>query len=206
MYDTHQRTIEQYAKANANNWFKVIQFVLLTIQQPLWQVPKQMRQVNREGRDANCLWGIKGPAWTWHNENKNKTYDYAMLLDSVNPNPEWAAHDLLMYIADLPGLGLAKGGFLAQCVFGLVGCLDSHNVARFNLSMSQVSASAFKSAKTLETKRRKVSDYLALCQELGGCQGLWDSWCDYLYERNPDGGHYANAFAVSAIHCEALGL
>jgi hypothetical protein len=206
MYDMHQVKIERYAKANADNWFKTIQFVLLTIQQPLWQIPEQMKLVNAKGSEAHCLWGVKGRAWAWHQERMHETYDYAMMLDQSEPNPEYAAHDVLMYLASLPGLGLAKGGFLAQCVFGLVGCLDSHNIERFNLSKSQVSASAFKQAKTVTTRQRKVTQYLDLCNELGGCKGLWDSWCSYVYERNAHTMRYDSAMHVSATHCEALGI
>lgn len=206
MFDTHQIKIERNAKANADNWFKTIQFVLLTIQQPLWQMPEQMTLVNSKGVQANCLWGVKGAAWAWHKERMHKTYNHAMMLDQAQPNPEYAAKDILMYLASLPGLGLAKGGFLAQCAFGLAGCLDSHNVERYGLVKSQVNASAFKGAKTITTKQRKVDDYLALCQELGGCKGLWDSWCDYVYQRNAHTMRYDSAMHVSAIHCEALGI
>lgn len=206
MFDIHQATIERYAKANAENWFKTIQFVLLTIQQPLWQIPNQMELVNRQGAEANCLWGMKGVGWAWHKEHMHETYDHAMLINHIHPNPEHAASELLLYLAGLPSLGLVKAGFVAQLAFGLVGCLDTHNLFRFGLSESEFKSSSFKGAKTITTKQRKVNHYIAVCNDLGGARGLWNSWCAYVYERNAYALRYDSAFAVSAMHCEALGL
>lgn len=206
MFLNHQPSIEKFAKQNENNFFDVVQFVLLTIQQSLYSVPLQMREVKREGIKSSYLWGVKGQAWKWHSENKARIFDNFMLIDQVNPNPDFAASELMLYAASLPGLGLAKGGFLVQLAFGLAGCLDSHNVERYGLSRSQVSAHAFKNARTPKTRHNKVNDYLALCAELGGTKGLWDSWCTYVYNKQGHQGHYESAHHVSALHCEALGL
>jgi hypothetical protein len=206
MFTNHQPKIKAYAIKNGDNFFKVIQFVLLTIQQPLHSIPFQMTLVDSEGLAANCLWGVKREAWLWHKKNKNFVYDHAMLLDHIHVNPGHAASELLIYFASLPGLGLAKGGFLAQLTFGLVGCLDSHNVERYGLAKSQVSASAFKRAKTPTTRHAKVNQYLDLCLELGGCEGLWNSWCEYVYTKQAHQGYYNSAHHVSELHCTALGI
>jgi hypothetical protein len=126
-----------------------------------------------------------------------------MLLNDVHPNPEHAAHELLNYFASLPGLGLVKGGFLAQLVFGLVGCIDTHNLTRFNVRPYDVAARAFKSAKTSATRNRKIEVYLDICAKLGGCAALWDGWCEYVYARNR-GDYYTSAQQVSQMHVDAI--
>lgn len=205
MFENHQPKIARFAARNPDNFFQVIQFVLLTIQQPLHRMPLDMAEVNKKGADASCLWGGKLSAWRHHSANRSKVYDMAMTLNDVHPNPADAEKEVLNYLASLPGLGLVKGGFVAQLAFGLVGCLDSHNVERYGLERSQVSAYAFKSAKTQKSRDAKLDAYLSLCHELGGCEGLWNSWCEYVFSRNR-GNVYDSAYHVSAVHCEAFGL
>lgn len=205
MFTNHQPKIAKFAARNPDNFFQVIQFVLLTIQQPLLRMPLDMREVNKRGADASCLWGVKLQAWRYHGINRGTVYDTALQLNDTNPNPYEAEKAVLGYLATLPGLGLVKGGFVAQLAFGLAGCLDTHNVVRYNLSRSQVSACAYKSAKTQKSRDAKLDAYLGLCHEFGGCEALWDSWCEHVFSRNR-GDVYDSAYHVSAVHCEAFGL
>lgn len=205
MFANHQPKIAKFAARNPDNFFQVLQFVLLTIQQPLHRMPLDMHEVNKRGIDASCLWGVKAMAWRKLSEIRGKVYETSMLLNDVNPNPYEAEKALLTYLASLPGLGMVKGGFVAQLAFGLVGCLDTHNMVRYNLTPSQVSAKSFKNAKTDKTRNAKIEAYLGLCHEFGGCEALWNSWCEYVFSRNR-GDVYESAYHVSAVHCEALGL
>jgi hypothetical protein len=204
MFANHQKRIQKYAQENADNFFRVIQFVLLTIQQPLHRMPSDMEAVDTKGVEANCLWGMKGHAWVYFNANRQEVYEQAMLAYDSSADPDLQAEALLTYLASLPGLGLVKAGFVAQCAFGLVGCLDTHNVNRYNLNQSAFRASSFKKAKSPALRQRKVRDYLALCAKLGGCAALWDTWCEYVY--NKDSVNYASAYEVSEVHCLALSV
>lgn len=205
MFINHQPIIGNYARKNSQNFFQVLQFTLLTIQQSLHSVPYMMAEVNREGINSGYLWGIKGIAWENMSGRKNEVYDHAMAAYDGSADPHTQARELILYLASLPGLGLVKGGFVAQLAFGLVGCLDSHNAKRFGLTRSQLSANAFKCARSHATRYAKVDGYLSLCYELGGCAALWDSWCEYVADRNTF-NVYGNAHDVSAMHCDALGL
>jgi hypothetical protein len=206
MFAEHQPIIEKFAKKNEDNFFQVLQFVLLTIQQPLWRLPSMMKDANENGLQCRDLWGVKADGWRFAKANKVLIYENAMAIDHAYPDPEAASRELLIYFASLPGLGLVKGGFLAQLAFGLCGCLDTHNVLRFNLTPSQVKASAFKGLKTVAGKQHKVDMYLELCEELGGVAGLWDSWCAHVHSKSRFGYYYRDAHHVSMIHCEAFGL
>jgi len=206
MFNNHQPLIGKFAVKNENNFFQVLQFVLLTIQQPLFRAVEDMQVVNDKGLDAPCLWGVKAQAWRKLGDIRGKVFEHAMLLNDVHPNPDHAASELLAYFASLPGLGLVKGGFVAQLAFGLVGCLDTHNINRYGLKQSAFSAHSYKGAKTIQTKQRKVNHYLELCANLGGCEGLWDSWCEYVHTSSMFGNTYENADHVSAMHCHAFGI
>jgi hypothetical protein len=206
MFDTHQPLISKFAIQNEDNFFQVLQFVLLTIQQPLFRAVIDMDVVNEDGIEARCLWGGKLAAWVKLKEEKTKVYDHCMLLNDVHPNPEHASSELLGYLASLPGLGLVKGGFVAQLAFGLVGCLDTHNINRYGLKKSSFAAHAYKGARTPQTRHKIVNRYLAVCSTLGGVQGLWDSWCEYVNTSTMFRGTYESAEHVSAMHCKAFGI
>lgn len=205
MFENHQPIIGNFARKSPDNFFQVLQFVLLTIQQSIHQTPEMMQDVNKKGFQSRFLWGVKAYAWQDLNARKGEVYDMAMTIYDAHANPEHASAELLFYLASLPGLGLVKGGFVAQLAFGLVGCLDTHNANRFNLTRSQLSAYAFKSAKTAKSKYAKVHTYLGLCQELGGCAKLWDSWCKYVADKDTYSTG-STAMQISKLHCDALGL
>ena len=208
MFAIHQNSIQNYAKQNADNLFQVTQFVLLTIQQPLFNVPTMMQDVNQHGGNSVYLWGVKRTAWEWHNEHRQEVFDKLMMIDHCHVNPEHLANEALLYLASLSGLGLVKAGFVAQLVLGVAGCLDTHNVAQYGLKQSAFNASRFKQAKTAKTRQALVSNYLALCARLGGAAGLWDKWCNYVHDKTIANGftRYNSGFDVSAMHCTALGL
>lgn len=206
MFNTHQNSIQNFAKLNADNLFKVTQFVLLTIRQPLFNVPATMADVNQHGGDSVYLWGVKRIAWEWHSEHRQEVFDRLMMIDHCNPDPAYAANEALLYLASLSGLGLVKAGFVAQLVLGVAGCLDTHNVNKYGLKASAFAAYRFKKAKTQKTRQRLVSDYLALCTKLGGAAGLWDNWCAHVANNSLFKGQFDDAEHASAMHCTALGL
>lgn len=203
MFETHQPIIGEYARASAANMARVYKFVLATIQQPLNMTPDIVADFEREGAASRYAFGVKADALRWIDDNAERVHGLAMLLWDSVADPDIAERELIGYFASLPGLGIVKGGFLAQLCFGVGGCLDMHNVARFGLNASRFNASRFKRAKTPRTRCAIVSEY---CETLAACGGsalLWDEWCAYVAERDKA---YTNAFAVSELHCTALGL
>lgn len=195
MFATHQPRIAAYAGASPDAFADVAVFVLLTIQEPLKRVPEYAERV-RHG-DTDPLWGIKrrGAEWAWGHaaEWSARAAQWARAGDDIG---------LLLELAECPGLGAVKAGFLAQLAFGRVGCLDTHNLARFNLKPD---AFTLRAKMTPQLRERKARAYVAQCAELGGCEYLWDSWCAYVAAQTrfeyPGG-----AFEVSAFHCRALNL
>lgn len=208
MFDNHQSRIAAYAKQGPDQFARVVTFVYTTIQQSLDTVPGAMKDIDREGIDSKFLWGFKRDAFEYMRANKAAIYDDAMEL-SLIPDPEIAERELLAYFGQMPGLGLVKAGFVLQLCFGLGGCIDTHNITRFQVMAGRKSlpafmrATAYKRAKPA-TRAAHLSAYQALLKQAGGCAGLWDDWCIYLRSRAP--AKYHSADYVSELHCTALGV
>jgi hypothetical protein len=163
MFAIHQNKVRNYAARGPVEFGRVLSFVLLTVQQPLDTVPSAMKDVDREGIESKYLWGFKRDAYEYMQKNKEQIYSDAMNLASI-PDPEIAERELLAYFAAMPGLGLVKAGFVLQLCFSLGGCIDTHNVKRFECDNGRRSlpqflrASEFKSAKP-STKARFLNQY-----------------------------------------------
>jgi hypothetical protein len=183
---------------------QVLQFVILTVRQPLEGITEQMESVNQEGAGSHFLWGWKRDAFANIDEHQDTIYRDAMAIWSGYIEPAAIEKELLRYFADLPGFGLAKAGFVIQLCFGLSGCIDSHNLARFNISYEDIAASRFKRAKTPKTRNRLLDLYCELVHQCGGTAALWDGWCEYVAGQRP-AAFTGGAHEVSALHCEAIG-
>jgi len=198
MFATDQKQIALYARQSPANFARVYKFVIATVQQPLHTVGRALASFEEEGSASKFAFGFKGPAIDFIDANAADVWEIA---DALSLHGEGEA--LLSYLADLPGLGPVKGGFLAQLVWGLVGCLDSHNIARFGLNETAFKAFRFKRAKGAATRQKLIRDYIALCKELGGCAALWDTWCEYVAAR--DTVNYPGGAAhVSRFHSEFI--
>jgi len=204
MFDTHQKTISEYAQACPDNFAKVHQFVLLTIRTPLYRVPQDTKTAQRGGPEALAvLWGWKHEAYNHAEVHARETLSY---LEHVHADATAGDHDrtgaMLEYLADMPGLGLVKAGFITQLCYGLGGCLDTHNLARFNIPPRTFEG--FKRKRTIKGRRAMIARYLEACDKSGGTEALWDTWCEHVANKYPD--IYKNADHVSELHCEALNL
>jgi len=197
MFDEHQRVIGR------DNMARVYTFVLMTVQQQLHTVPDMMRDIDTNGDQSRFLWGFKIHAYDWIQENKDEVFEKAMDISIGRAEPKQRAKDLLTYFAGLPGLGLIKAGFICQLVFGCVGCLDTHNLKRFNINPSRFKASKFKDGGT-RRRRELVEDYCDAVWKRGGCAALWNGWCEYVAMKQPN--YYKDANAVSKMHLIAIGV
>lgn len=197
MFKKHQVQVELYAGKSPDNLARVIAMVLLSIQQQWITVGRQLQDLDRLSLDSKFLFGSKREGWEYVIANKKVLYDAVQNFKKEKISVE----ELLVELASIPGIGLVKAGFIAQLTTGKVGCLDCHNLRRFNLS-----ASTFKVGRnvTYNTFLKKASLYVLLCKELGGSEYLWDSWCDALAAKYPN--TYENGDAVSELHCTHLSI
>lgn len=199
MFQNHQTVISQAALSDKSGKTlgKVMTMVILSIQQPFHQIDKMMLDVEKNGIDSKYLWGMKKPAYEYILQNRKS------ILKSMRDYQAGKIElsELLLIVQSCPSLGLVKAGFVLQLVMGETGCLDVHNLRRFGLE-----ASTFKFGKNAKyaLMKRKAELYIETCEKLGGCEYLWDSWCNYLAERNPN--HYRDGNHVSELHATAMGL
>lgn len=203
MFKRDQARIARYAGASPDNLTRVLQFVILTIRQPLHRMAADFDTIELGGNDAlGVLFGWKFEAYN-HVYTKRRTItSYVEHVARVGLSDRDHAIALIEYFADLPGFGIVKAGFAAQLLAGVGACLDSHNIERYGLRAADFAR--FKTLRTAKARQRKVARYVDLCMELGTSQEHWDSWCEYVADNQPK--IYQSADIVSRCHCQALGL
>jgi len=155
---------------------------------------KQMQDVDDNGLQSPYLFGWKRSGLAFVRANAST------LRETLKAVPEgYGDAQALLDVATVPGLGLVKAGFVLQLVTGSAGCIDSHNMERFGLN-----ANAFKYGASASDalKRKKALAYLDACWKAGGCESLWNGWCDYVAAYHPK--HWQSGFDVSAMHQSAI--
>jgi len=194
----------------------VILFVLLTIQAGLSTVKGQLKKVDEDGFRANCLWGKKADGLRYARDNKDFLYGrlYKIIQTHGYASTEGCVAAIELFIT-IPNLGLVKAAFVAQCLGFDVACLDSHNLARFGIPVSQVKDNP--KAK-IETRRKKWTSYVQLCRDLADANNVddiahglcstateywWNSWCSYvagnIANRSLDSGDIVSRYHVECI-------
>lgn len=218
MFTTHQRRISDYARKSPENMARVLKFVILTIRNRMHNLPADMETLDTGGQVADeingILYGFKRDSVNQIDAEAESLYAQAESIVYHATSEREAAESLLGLFTGIHGLGLAKAGFACQLIYGISACLDSHNIARFNIPWSHMKSSGLKSAKTLKTRRKWISRYCDYVENCGGTESLWDSWCEFVYTRPDETGFkmngnkaaYKSAFHVSSLHCESLGL
>lgn len=156
-----------------------------------------VESVERYG--VNSIWPSaaqkRGIAWLQSTKG-------AELFDTL-ANNEMVRHApaiALAHATQCPALGLAKGGFLCQLMGIDVGCLDTHNVDRFEIPRDRV---RLRKEASLQARARSIAAYVRLCADLGGSVALWGGWCEYLATMYPD--TYHSGADVSARHVAYVG-
>jgi hypothetical protein len=204
MFASHQPIIGDWARRSPDNFRDVLRFVIATVQQSIETVPDIVADFRTLGSESRFAFDWKARALDYYAEHGETVHGQALAIwEAHKASPGSGAAELTGFFAELPGFGLVKGGFVVQMVFGVSACLDSHNMARFGVNPGRYSAAAYKGLKKPESKAARAAEYVALCNQLGGSAGLWDSWCDYVASLRPD--TFESGFDVSRIHVDALG-
>ena len=193
MFNPDQQRVQEWC-CNPRRFVGVGTMVLLSIRQPWATVGEQLREVRLEGAKAQGLWGFKSSGYEYLQLHKDALY--AKVRDVRAGRREVSS--MLRHFLKVPGLGLAKAGFLAQLTTGTAGCLDSHNLERFGLQGEsfRIRRRATDAAQIQEIDD-KISFYLAICDACGGARLLWDEWCHYVYHRRTQ---FRSAEDVSRRH------
>lgn len=165
MYQEHVKLLKAHGLASPKGLADLCVFALLSIRQPFRSVPKAMQDVGRKGENSRFLWGWKldGYRAAYGDEGK-ALYNELKAIDS----PELAIGAVYKAI---PGLGIAKGAFVAAMLGHDCGCLDSRNAGKHRIDMRYFRA---------DLSHPRILEYVVLCDTLGGAEVLWNEWCcDY---------------------------
>lgn len=224
MFAQHQPKISVFARQNPDNFARVLRFVVLTIRNRLFNLPADMETLHaalygESGQYSDSdirgiLMGSKAAAVAQIDTEKDGLFWQAESIVYHAETERDAARELIRLFATIHGIGIAKAGFCAQLIYGVGGCLDGHNLERFGINPNCVRSSNYKGLKTLKNRDKMLDNYLDICEKFGGCESLWDSWCEYVFARPDDTGRkmngnksaYKSADHVSALHCESLGI
>lgn len=215
MFDNHQPCISRYARSGPDALARVMQFVVLTVRTPLYNVKADIETAQAGGPEAmRVLFGWKHEAFYTVWEKRRELFE---TLESIwHPDPKrfyvTEGHvRMLQAVCAIPGFGPVKAGFVLQLAYGISGCLDTHNLRRFNLPKGAFAGYKARTGKgKLAMLRRyvralhKVTNTSRYGDPTAPTRALWDTWCEYVYSRQP--AKYANASAVSWEHCRALGV
>lgn len=160
----------------------------LSAQQPWHRVPGMLLDVQREGLMSSHLFAWKQDTYRWISDDTNLDW----LWSALQSDDVIEAMDA---VTTVPGLGLAKGGFVVQLATGAVGCIDTHNARRYDVPPAFL---RFDKCVSARTKLTKIQTYVDLCNRIGGSEYLWYEWCKLISAKNRR--RFPTAKSVSEQH------
>ena len=198
MFADHQPIISRYGRSGVDGFRRVVLFAMLSAHVHLWRMPGIMRQVDKHGLEApDVLWGCRFEGC------RRLALQAPALFRECEGLATWGADGLVFRLYKVYGLGIAKAGFAAQLIYGVSGCLDTHNLERFGIPLRRYRSAQYR-GETDKTAARRVRDYNHTVERWGGTEKLWNTWCDYVARADLD--TYKSDEHVSRLHCQALGL
>lgn len=193
MYANHQPQLSHLGRNSADGFARIATFVLCTIRTPLRIAVEDYKQV-RNG-DFSPLFGMKRTGISYINKFSEDLYSRCEYVYET-ADDETAENAILHILMNIPGIGPAKAGFICQMIYGLSGCLDTHNIIRFGIPERTFRG---KEAKySVKRLGQTVRDYNSFCRKVGGTAVLWDQWCEYVSNRDPV--NYPTPERVSELH------
>jgi hypothetical protein len=171
----------------------MLRFVLATIQQRLEACPDIVKDFEDNGSQSKYAFGAKAAGLAYIADKAEQIHYEASQSDALG---------LLETFAKIPGIGMVKAGFAAQMFAGLVGCIDTHNIKMYDVPMSALKYN--KNIKSADIKRKKLSAYARLCEDLGGSVNLWAAWCNYKGALSEAEGKDFDGYQVSKIHVDIV--
>ena len=194
--------IVERAQASPDTFPGIAALVLLSIQQPFVQMPRQIADVAQDGAESQWLFGYKSAGFDFVRRNKRALWESARACHAGKISLD----DLILDYLAIPNMGIVKASFLAQMTVGQGACLDTLNLRTMGLSET-----AFRTPKALKpvSIRKRIATYNAAWRAHGDSAYWWDSWCDLVGNRthNVRGykiGGFANGSEVSHVHRLAI--
>lgn len=214
MFKIVQPKIRQWVEDDTRRVRDVILFASLTIRQPFYQIKHQMSSVRQHGDKSPYLFGFKRNTYKWFDEHTNTV---SQLYETINRLTD---SESLGIISTIPGIGLAKAGFVMQMLKGSIGCLDTHNLVLYKDTIRDLlrdnPKGLFKDhpkyklffKEDYNTKSNPLKNfkweplgYTTICNTIG-TEFLWDEWCNVIHQKYPS--RFMSSTNVSEYHYECL--
>ena len=190
MYQRDQKAIADYVDVGADKWQDRAMSVALAAAFTMrCQTPKVLERFNKAEGGYFYL-QTKDIREEYYAGSHFRAFDMARAYVKVGDYPR-----ALLALCELRGLGLAKSGFILQMIFGVVGCIDSENQKIYKVKVPEL-----KGSQSAKRRHELACEYVALCETIGGTESVWDKWCDYMAEKNPN--VWDSGDAVSLEHQE----
>ena len=186
MFRIHNPKINSYAQRNANNLADVIIMVSLSIQQRWSRVGDMLSNVRLNKDNSLFLWGTKKRTYEYVITHKHFIYGSMLaVINSSNLTDHAKSISLMKIFLKIPGLNLAKAGFVCQLSAGLVGCMDIHNIKTYGVAAKSLEYNKnCTTSRGLDNNRKKLIKYINLCHDYG-TENLWNSWCSMIATKYP---------------------
>ena len=166
MYDEHNPKIAEGMRRDPETFIRGALFAVLSIRQPVIYVPDMLAEVDREGRNAQSLFGFKRDSFDYLQEHGTQVWDAVCGAKD--------ARGAVYAATRVPGLGIVKGAFVAQLAGFDVACLDGRNLVRLGHDRDTWKVRGEKD-KATRAFGKKLDRYLA--QVEGRAREFWDDWC-----------------------------
>ncbi len=197
-YHIHNPKCRSIAQRDPEGLDKTLAFTIGSIRNGTWNLPSLMDEYKEVRWKAKELsWGNKKKAGAYIEEN---LYDLFDSMHTILRSRKDEGVKLLDLFSTIPGIDLAKAGFVAQLSAGKVGCMDSHNMKRYNLDPKDFKTTGLK--RDSPARWKKIRLYESTTKRSGGCRKLWNTWCDGLAELRPE--KFNSGFQVSKLHVDCL--
>ena len=188
MYDEDATRCQQYSFMSARNIERMVLMVSQSIQQSWSEVGMMLNDVEEKGLESIYLnWQMKQDTYKYLKSNRDFMFGQLLAIKNSYKCDNAKAYSAMKVFLKVKGLNLVKAGFCVQLSFGLVGCFDSHNLARYNIK-NRNHLRINKDVTTFKGKARneaKLINYIDLCHSIG-TKNMWNDWCYNLaqQERN----------------------
>lgn len=189
MFAIDNPAIQQYAWRDHESMYRTLLFVRLSIRRHLEMVRPLVDMVMTDGPGI-----LKNRV-----ERESCIQLSALAGHYLAMYPEKHLADPLNILRDavkVHGIGIVKAGFITQLLTGAVGCLDTHNIKLHGIK------GEFRVRGSWGTVEARLSQYVALCQYLGGSEWLWNIWCQHVANIRPK--VWPTAESVSRYHVDSI--
>lgn len=198
MFAEHQPQLAKLGRHSADGFERVATFVLLTIRMPLREACLDYKALRTGADRVKSLFGSKHAGLAHIREHAAEILERLEYVYETAESDDDAADAMLAIVMEIPGIGLAKGGFILQILYGISGCIDTHNLTRFELTETTFKLRKDALPRTQSKLRRKYNEF---CHRIGTAT-LWDDWCAFMAANDPV--NYHNPEFVSSLHLVPL--